>query len=129
MATTEIPPNPPTLDDRAEEQESLLERRGPRRAPVTEEEFHFLISELEDENSRGRLREALWISIIVHLIVVFTIREGPKFAPSLFARPHLLTAPEQMKQHEMTFTELPPDRQRVKQRPETNKISDKDRIA
>jgi TonB family protein len=136
MATTEVPPNPP-IEERDEPSKAggtgvLAENRVGRKkmAPVDEEEFHFLISELEDENSRGRLREALWISIIVHMIVIFTVKEGPKFAPNWFARqPHLATTAELMKQRELTFTELPPDAQRLKQRPDTNKISDKDRIA
>lgn len=134
-STTEIPPNPPAddLDDIRPEKRGVgaPEFRGrKKRAPVDEEEFHFLISELEDENSRGRLREALWISIIVHLVVIFTIREGPKLAPAWFAKqPHLLTTPELMKQRELTFTELPPDAQKPPRRPDTNKISDKDRIA
>ena len=135
MATTEIPPNPPTeeLDAAGAQAKSAVapEARGRKsRAPINEEEFHFLILELEDDNSRGRLREALWISIIVHLIVIFTIREGPKLAPAWFAKkPHLMTTQELMKQRERIFTELPPDAQRPPRHPDTNKISDKDRIA
>ena len=34
-----------------------------------------------------------------------------------------------MKQKELTYLELPPDEQKVTKRPDTNRISDKDRIA
>ncbi len=135
MATTEIPPNPPTEERgnprSGENDRDLAELRGRnRRPPVNEEEFHFLISELEDEKSRGRLREALWISIIVHMVLIFTIREGPKFAPNWFAsKPHLVAMPDLLNKRELTFTELPPDAQKPTRRPDTSKISDKDRIA
>ena len=130
MATTEIPPNPPT-----DEQDELRSDRrvAPRSrkipVPLNEEEFHFLIGELQDENSRSRLREALWISIIFHLVLIFIIRESPKFAPNWFkASPRLMTTEEMIKQRQLTFTELPPDLQKVKP-PDTSKISDKNRVA
>src|SRR3954471_10756836 len=129
MATTEIPPNPPAdeLDDlRSDEQTTPRSRKKP---PLNEEEFHFLIGELQDENSRGRLREALWISIIVHLVIIFLIRESPKFAPNWFKpSPQLMTTQEMLNNRQFTFTELPPDLQKVKP-PDTNKISDKNRVA
>jgi len=42
----------------------------------------------------------------------------------------LLISPQDlMKQKDLTYLELPPDEQKVSKRPDTNKISDKDRIA
>jgi len=130
MATTEIPPNPPTDEQDELRSEDGAALRSPKtQAPLNEEEFHFLIGELQDENSRSRLREALWISIIVHLVIIFIIRESPKFAPNWFkASPHLMTAEEMIKNRQFTFTELPPDLQKVKP-PDTSKISDKNRVA
>ena len=91
-------------------------------------ELHLLISELQDENAKSRLREALWISIILHLVLLFTIRVAPKYL--FHPRPAVVTlSPLEQKQKDLTFLELPKDQQKVTQRPDTNKISDKDRIA
>jgi TonB family protein len=94
---------------------------------MSHEEFHFLLSELRDENSRSRWREAIWISIIVHLIVVFTIREFPKLWPS--RQVTLVETPNLMKDHQLTYLDSRPDLQKPTRKPDTNKISDKDRIA
>jgi TonB family protein len=85
------------------------------------------IDELRDENSRSRLREALWISIIFHLIVLFSIRQIPRWWPT-----HEVTLQSQqelLKQRQLTYIEQPPDAQRVEKPPQTDKISDKNRIA
>src|SRR5437588_656977 len=130
MATTEIPPNPSTDEqDELRSEDQAAPRSRKRQPPLDEEEFHFLIGELQDENSRSRLREALWISIIVHLVIFFTIRESPRFAPNWFKpAPQLMSTQEMLKNRQFTFTELPPDLQKVKP-PESNKISDKNRVA
>jgi TonB family protein len=41
----------------------------------------------------------------------------------------LVSAQDLLKQKELTYLELPPDEQKVSKRPDTNRISDKDRIA
>lgn len=97
--------------------------------PVTEQEFHLLLDELRDENSRSRLREAAWISIIFHLVLIFFIREAPRFFPT---RNVALLTPEQMiaqeKSREVKFLELPPDASKYLKKP-TDVISDQDRTA
>jgi TonB family protein len=123
MATIETPPKA--------DREPPLSRRGvpPLRAtPAEVEEFHLLISELRDDNSRARLREAAWISIIVHLLVMFAIYTSPRWMP---ARAISLLSPQEeiQKNKNLTFLEASPDRQVVTKRPETDRISDKDRIA
>jgi len=91
-------------------------------------ELHLLISELQDENARSRLREALWISIILHLVVLFTIRVAPKYL--FHPRPTVVAvSPLSPNEKELTFLQLPKDRQQITKKPDTNKISDKDRIA
>ncbi|HUS19319.1 MAG TPA: TonB family protein [Terriglobales bacterium] len=123
MATIETPPKA--------EFEPPLPRKGSaatRPATGKEEEFHLLLSELRDDNSRSRLREAVWISIIVHMVVLFAIREAPKWLP---ARAVQLISPNDQvrKTKDFTFLEASPDRQVVTKRPDTDRISDKDRIA
>lgn len=90
------------------------------------EEFHFLISELRDENSRSRLREALWISIIVHMILLFVVKESPRIWPSKTVT--LVSPAEMAKNQQLTYLDQRPDTQRVP-KVETNKLSDKNRIA
>lgn len=95
---------------------------------MEDDDFHLLISELRDDNSRSRLREAVWISIIVHLVVLFAIREAPRWLP---ARAIALLSPadEIRRNKNFTFLEASPDKQIVTKRPDTDKISDKTRIA
>jgi TonB family protein len=123
--TIEPPQNAPRLPSPGDR--NLLRNRP---VPADHEEFHMLIAELRDEASRSRMREAVWISIIFHLVVLFTIHQSPKWWPS---KSVTLLTPEQIaerqKANELVFKEQPPDNQQVKIKPQTNNISDKDRIA
>jgi TonB family protein len=115
------PPPPPDLG---------LRRSAPgaRFTPSEPEEFHLLIADLQDDVSKSRLREAVWISIIVHLLVLFAIKQLPKWLPE---RSVALLTPQQTidRNKELTYLEQPPDAQRVTEKPQTSKISDKDRLA
>jgi TonB family protein len=101
----------------------------PARDHAIDPELHLIvqIDSLRDENARSRMREALWISIIFHLLVLFSLRQIPRLFPQ--QQVTLLSQQDLLKQRELTYIEQPPDTQNLKQRPETNKISDKDRIA
>ncbi len=96
-----------------------------------------LLIQLQDELDRSRMREAFWISVIVHLVVaicVFTSSIwGPKFdrlwARMFPQRAVLLVTPPGVRDKELTYLALPPDEQKVTRRSNTNIISDKDRIA
>lgn len=101
-----------------------------RPVPADTEEFHLLIADLRDDVSKSRLREAVWISIIVHLLVLFSIKQLPKWLPE---KSVVLLTPEQIaerqKSQDLVFSQQAPDNQQVKVKPQTNKISDKDRLA
>ena len=123
MATIETPP-------KADREPPLPNKgtAGTRRTGMEEQDFHLLLSELRDDNSRSRLREAVWISIIVHMVALFAVREAPKWLPARAIE--LISPAEQVrKTKDFTFLEASPDRQVVTKRPDTDKISDKDRIA
>jgi TonB family protein len=78
---------------------------------------------LQDDLTRSRRREAAWLSVVVHLLVILLLVYVPK-------RPVAsLALKDPMKDKDLTFLELPPDLQKVTKRPDTNIISDKDRIA
>jgi TonB family protein len=88
---------------------------------------HLLI-QLQDDLARSRRREAAWISIIVHLILIiliFNIERFEKYLPWHTAV--AVKSPTNGK--DLTFLELPSDLQKVPHTPKTNIASDKDRIA
>ncbi|HKM47459.1 MAG TPA: hypothetical protein VJX69_07715, partial [Terriglobales bacterium] len=88
---------------------------------------HLLI-QLQDDLSRARKREALWLSVILHLFVIILLWNSEKLMGLL---PHRTVAlairTDQSK--DATFLELPPDAQKLTRRPDAKVISDKDRIA
>jgi TonB family protein len=88
---------------------------------------HLLI-QLQDDLTRSRRREAAWISIIVHLLLIVFLAKidfFEKYMPwhSAVATKNLTAGKD------LTFLELPPDLQKLQHRPNTNIASDKDRIA
>jgi TonB family protein len=87
-----------------------------------------LLIQLQDEVSRSRLREAFWISVVAHLLILIAVVLGPKYLPMhrLIA---VRSAEDLLRERQATFLELPPDQQKVTARPNSKFISDKDRIA
>jgi TonB family protein len=88
---------------------------------------HLLI-QLQDDLARSRRREAAWISVIVHLILliaIFNIERLEKYLPwhSAVVAKNLTTGKD------LTYLELPSDLQKVPQKPNTNIASDKNRVA
>lgn len=118
MASTEIPTTTPSGpgDDAFQN--------------MTEYDVHevpVVLLELQDDLARSRLREALWLSVMVHLFVVIALATAPRWA---YPRGMIVISPaEAMKQQEMTYLALPPDIQKLTEKPKTNILSDKDRIA
>jgi TonB family protein len=90
---------------------------------------HLLI-QLQDDLSRARKREALWLSLILHMMVIILLWNSEKL---MELWPHrtldlaISTNADQSK--DATFLELPPDEQKLTRRPDAKVISDKDRIA
>src|SRR5579864_5558867 len=88
---------------------------------------HLLI-QLQDDLQRSRRREAIWISIIFHLlltIILWNFKFIEKFIPLHTA----VVVPLNANKDNTTFLALPPDLQKVPRKPKTNVLSDKDRIA
>ncbi len=113
MATTE-----PVTRARSEELERFADRHV---VPV-------LVLEFSDERSRSRLREAGLLSIIFHLLLIMIIPAALKYSPAKNVR--VWTAQELInRDRDLTYLAMPKDSQHVTKRPNTNIISDKDRIA
>ena len=94
-----------------------------------------LLLHLQDDLTRARRREAAWLSVIVHLLVIILFVNQPRLE-NFYRRVFLHQQPivrvsvqDLMKQKELTYLELPPDLEKVTKKPNTNIISDKDRTA
>jgi TonB family protein len=90
--------------------------------PVLDGELHLLLGDLKDDVSGYRRREAAWISIVVHGIIILALIFAPKWMPT-----SVVIVPVNEKENP-TFITLPSDELKVKP-PQTNKISDQNRIA
>ncbi len=86
-------------------------------------ELHLLISEMDDELTGYRRREAVWVSIVVHVLAFLALIFIPKWMPK-----SAVAIPITPTDKDLTFVVAPPDRQRVKP-PNTDIASDKNRIA
>jgi len=87
---------------------------------------HLLI-QLQDDLERSRKREAVWISIIVHLVLAILLVNF-KFIEKFIPIHSAVLVPANSKEN-TTFLALPPDLQKPAHKPNTNILSDKDRIA
>jgi len=99
-------------------------QRGAVQPPVkiTEADLHLLIADLQDDVTAYRQREAAWLSLITHGVVILLLVFLPKW---LGSRPSVV--PINQKQ-QTTFLSLPDDQLKVKA-PKTDVLSDKNRIA
>ncbi len=88
---------------------------------------HLLI-QLQDDLTRSRRREAAWISIIVHLLL-FIILWNFKLIEGHLWHPVTVVSMRPGQDKDVTFLTLPPDAQKLTRKPNTNVLSDKDRIA
>lgn len=92
---------------------------------ATTEELHLLISELDDELSRYRWREAVWVSLVIHAVFFTVLWTSPKWLPGKIV---IIPGADQSRKQIPTFLALPKDLQHVKP-PKTDIISDKNRTA
>src|SRR6478609_3717657 len=132
MSITEIPPRkpvpaaqPPTAPG-----SDLYDASSWETAYREMHDVPALLIQLQDDLSRSRQREAFWISVCVHLAIIILVVNSARLEGLMHKRSVILISPQDLlKQKELTYLELPPDEQKVSKRPDTNKISDKDRIA
>ena len=89
---------------------------------------HLLI-QLQDDLARSRKREAVWISIIGHLVVFILLWNLPLIEKTMGFHRVVVVPVNPMEDKNVTFLPLPPDLQKPAHRPNTNVLSDKNRIA
>lgn len=132
MSVTQIPPLDPPAPPPPPEQRELFEAQHWESAyrKFNPDEVPHLLIQLQDDLSRSRKREALWLSVILHLLVVILLWNSDKLMRFLPSRTVTLVLPaDANRQKDATFLELPPDAQKLSRRPDAKVLSDKDRIA
>ncbi|HEX4021490.1 MAG TPA: TonB family protein [Acidobacteriaceae bacterium] len=123
MAATQTPPSPPERPS-----EPQLDGSRSRYESYEHHELISLIDNLEDDRSRARVREGIWVSIIFHLLFFWFLIYGPHV---LFHRPLVVNPADVFKKHDaqIAYLNLPPDALKALKPKPTNIISDKDRVA
>jgi len=135
MQTLQIPPSNPVpgrpQPDPA--QGDLFSSQGWESPYRDVETVPVLLVQLQDDLSRSRMREAFWISLIVHLLIVIALWNSPILSSilgRLFLRSAIALSPNMaLKNKDTTFLALPPDAEKIPRAPKTDKLSDKNRIA
>jgi TonB family protein len=89
---------------------------------------HLLI-QLQDDLARSRRREAAWISIIAHLLLFIALWNLPLIEKTMGFHRVVVMPVSALQDKNVTFLPLPPDLQKPAHKPNTNVLSDKDRIA
>ncbi len=136
MSITQIPFQDPVAapEKPQPEQLGLYDRQGwetAYRALDDDARVPHLLIQLQDDLARSRRREAAWISIIFHLVLIIFIVKFEALEKH-FPWMHSIAVAVRTNPLEgksVTFLALPPDAQKVTQKPRTNIIGDKDRIA
>jgi outer membrane biosynthesis protein TonB len=137
MPVTQIPSRDPLSRDPSNatdqpQQRDLFEARHWEAAyrSFNPDDVPHLLIQLQDDLSRARKREALWLSVILHLLVIILLWNSEKLMGLL---PHrtldLAIRTDADRSKDATFLELPPDEQKLTRRPNAKVLSDKDRIA
>ncbi len=96
-------------------------------APEGVEYEPVLLDQLQEDLARSRMREAFWISLIFHLMLLIAAYTSPKWA--FRPRPVLVSNADLLNQKELTYLEMPKDEQKLTKPKTSNIISDKDRQA
>lgn len=133
MPTTQIPPTPPTSatpTPKRPDGGDLYDARYWESAYRDIDEAPTLIIQLQDDLTHSRRRESFWISVVVHLLVVLLIVNSTRISGLFPRQTSVLSTNALPKDKDLTFLELPPDQQKPPAKPpETNIISDKNRVA
>jgi TonB family protein len=134
MPITQIPfqgpAAPPPPPDPQPEQLGLYDRQDWEAAyrDLDARVPHLLI-QLQDDLARSRRREAAWLSIIAHLLLFIVLWNLPLIEKTMGIHGVVVVPVSPMQDKNVTFLPLPPDLQKPTRKPNTNVLSDKDRIA
>ena len=85
-----------------------------------------LLEQLQEDLTRSRFREGLWISLVVHLVLLIMVYTAPRWMPRHTVL--VMSEADLMRQRDLTYLEMPKDLERAKPS-QSDIISDKDRTA
>jgi TonB family protein len=131
MPTTQIPPvspSPASPPPSRRESGDLYDAQNWEAAYRQLYSAPALLVQLQDDLSHSRKREAFWISVVVHLVLVLLLVNSQRLM-QLVPRQNAMVVTPKEQQKDLTFLELPPDLQKTVKPPKSNIISDKDRVA
>ncbi|HLV87255.1 MAG TPA: TonB C-terminal domain-containing protein [Candidatus Sulfotelmatobacter sp.] len=132
MPITQIPFQDPVAppEKGQPEQLGLYDVRGWETAyRELDERVPHLLIQLQDDLARSRKREALWISVIFHLVMFIFLWQFKLIQQYVPWHRAVVVPISAAKDKNVTFLTLPPDAQKAPHKPNTNIASDKDRIA
>src|SRR6266851_6331290 len=127
MPLIQIPLQAPPPAERNPEQGDLFESNAWELAYRETHDFPTLLIQARDDLARSRKREAFWMSVVLHIVLIQIIVNAPRFEKYLPHRAVMLVHTGQ-DDKKITFLEASPDTQKVKA-PDTDKMSDKNRVA
>src|ERR1700736_6909113 len=110
MSITEIPPRNPVPATQAPIPPGgdLYDASGWETAYLEMHDVPALLIQLQDDLSRSRQREALWISVVVHLAIVILAVNSNRLENLLYRRAVLVVNPQDLlRQKDPTYLELP----------------------
>ena len=127
MPLIQIPLQAPPPVEPVPEQGDLFASNAWETAYRETHDFPTLLIQARDELAKSRKREAFWMSVVIHIILILFIVNADKLAKYLPHRAVMLVNTGQ-DDRKITFLEASPDTQKVKP-PQTDKMSDKNRVA
>src|SRR5215472_10010090 len=110
MALIQIPLEPPT--QQVPEQGDLFDAQTWESAYREMHDFPTLLIQARDELARSRKREAFWVSLFIHAVLLLVIVNFQKFEKYLPQRAVMLVHSAR-DNNKLTFLELPPDAQKA----------------
>lgn len=128
MSLTQIPLESPPPVDRNPAQGDLFDAQTWESAYREMHDFPTLLIQARDELAKSRKREAFWISLFAHSVLILLVLLAPKLS-QYFPHRAVMLIQNGPDKNNVTFLDLPPDLQKIKTPPKTNIISDKSRIA
>ncbi len=126
MSLIQIPDlqSPPPPPPRPSEQGDLFDATTWESAYRQMHDFPTLLIQLQDDLSRSRKREAFWMSVVAHILLLLVILNLPSLEKYLPKRSVMLVHPASERDRPLTYLEAPPDTQKPVKRPDSDRISD-----
>src|ERR1700681_2233619 len=118
MPSLETPPSStqPDSPGTPDASSAPVKVRTGRYGELEEHELIHLLDSLDDERSKARFRESIYISIIIYMGIVWFLFYGPRV---LFHQPRLISPVDVLKERDkqLTFLDTPKDLSRLTPKP------------